>query len=101
MKGVILEDRWVLVGEPREGGTAMVWRAVDTRGEYEAVAVKVVRAGNIGHRTADLVWDREFRILQRLSHPNILALLDVGVDRDRQLRFFVLPWRERTLDGAL
>lgn len=100
MKGVVL-DHWVLVGEPREGGTAMVWRAIDSNGDEEAVAVKIVHSPSIGQRTADLIWDREFRTLQRLEHPNIVSLLDVGVDRERQIRYFVLPWRETSLEDAL
>jgi serine/threonine-protein kinase len=100
VKGTTL-DNWVLVGEPREGGTAMVWKAVDANGEHDHVAVKIVQSTSIGQRTADLIWDREFRTLQRLEHPNIVSLLDVGVDRAKQIRYFVFPWRETSLDDVL
>lgn len=36
MKGTTL-DNGVLVGEPREGGTALVWKGFDANGEHEQV----------------------------------------------------------------
>jgi len=62
-----------------EGQFATVYKAEDTENENRIVAVKKIK---LGHRTE--VKDginrtalREIKLLQELSHPNIIGLLDV------------------------
>ena len=80
------------------GGLAVVHRAVDTRLE-RPVAVKLLR------ETTTSAADRarfvsEARLLGRLSHPNLVRVLDAGVDDDHP--FLVLDLVEgRTLAEAL
>ena len=69
-----LGDRYRLHGEVARGGMARVYRADDLVRGGE-VAIKVLRpelAAALGHDR----FLREIRILGRLSHPNILPLLD-------------------------
>jgi eukaryotic-like serine/threonine-protein kinase len=60
-----------------EGGMAIVYKAYDTRLE-RAVAVKVIRAQR--ELSAEVLkrFAREARALARLSHPNIVKVLDYG-----------------------
>jgi serine/threonine protein kinase len=59
------------------GGMGEVYRAIDRR-LGRAVAVKMPTAGLAGDAEALARFDRENRTIAALSHPNILAVYDVG-----------------------
>lgn len=61
-----------------EGGMAIVYKAFDTELERE-VAIKFIRGEIFGVENAEITFKRfkrEARLLAKLSHPNILTLLD-------------------------
>ena len=99
-----------ILGPLGAGGMGEVYRAHDPRLERE-VAIKIVR----GEKAASEAWrerfEREARTIAALSHPNILAIHDVGGDDGRfyavmellageTLRARIergpLPWRKAT-----
>jgi serine/threonine-protein kinase len=68
-----------VVDKIAQGGMGEVWRAVDTRLHRE-VAVKVI-PDHLGSDPDALArFEREARAVAAISHPNILALYDVGRD---------------------
>jgi serine/threonine protein kinase len=89
------------------GGMGEVYRARDTRLGRE-VAIKVVTDRLITDPDALARFEREARAIAALSHPNIVALHDVGRENggafavmelldgeplDRRLATADLPWR--------
>ncbi|HSN90068.1 MAG TPA: serine/threonine-protein kinase [Anaeromyxobacteraceae bacterium] len=90
--------RYELVREIGRGGFGVVWEAVDTS-SGRPVAFKAVRAGRrAAPREARLLEEAE--IAARLSHPNIVALLDAG--RSENGPYLVLELlRGRTLADRL
>ena len=99
-----------------EGGMGQVYRARDPRLGRE-VAIKVVTPERAGDAAALERFEREARAVAALSHPNILAIFDVGADngttylvtellkgeslRARLLRG-PLPWRKAAeIGGAI
>lgn len=78
---VIVGGRYRLLESLASGSTASVWRARDTDTDRE-VAVKVLRDGGVDPvlraRAA-----REASILTGISHPNLVEVLDSGVEDDR------------------
>src|SRR5262245_5450167 len=66
-----------LVDKIGAGGMGEVWRAVDPRLDRE-VAVKVVTDRLAADPGVLARFEREARAVAALSHPNILALYDVG-----------------------
>jgi len=73
-----LARRYVLGGRLGEGGSAQVLRAVDTRLD-RPVAVKLFHLADAD--TAQVRrYAQEARVLADLSHPSLVALLDVGAD---------------------
>jgi len=66
-----------LVEKIGAGGMGDVWRAVDTRLGRE-VAVKVISERLANDPDALARFEREARAVAALSHPNVLALYDVG-----------------------
>ncbi|HKD97899.1 MAG TPA: protein kinase, partial [Micromonosporaceae bacterium] len=72
--GLVLGGRYRLISQLGEGGFGSVWRGYDTRLERH-VAVKILHAGVDVPR-----FKREAHALARLSHPNIVAAYDFGID---------------------
>ena len=62
------------------GGMGEVYRGQDTRLARE-VALKVLPEALAGDREHGERFERETKALASLSHPNILAIFDVGADQ--------------------
>lgn len=87
-----LERRYVTTGTPRRGGMSELWRAIDA-GTKREVAVKRLRPHRSANERAIRRFHREARSTAALEHPNILRLLDVGVDKDGD--WLVFEWAAR------
>jgi eukaryotic-like serine/threonine-protein kinase len=75
----VLNDRYQLDEVIGHGATATVWRGWDLRLE-RSVAVKILdRPGLDGESGPGRRFADEARMLARLSHPNIVAVYDDGV----------------------
>jgi len=73
-------DRYEILELLGEGGMATVYKALDTRLERE-VAVKVIRREAFPPEQLDMIlkrFEREAKSLGRLSHPNIVSVMDYG-----------------------
>lgn len=93
----IIDNRYVLDEDWREGGMARVYRAFDRR-DHRSVAVKILaRELNPDERLVNCVFDRERRSLERLRHENIVELLDGGRDPQTGEPYFVFEWVDRNL----
>jgi len=70
---------YVLESAIGQGGTGTVWRARRADGRFDgAVAFKLLHPSLVG-RTGALRFEREGKVLARLTHPNIARLLDAGI----------------------
>lgn len=77
----VLAGRYKIVSSLGEGGMARVWRAQDLNtGKY--VAVKVLREEYHDDEVFVHRFEREAQAASRMTHPNIVNLLDVGVEPD-------------------
>jgi serine/threonine protein kinase len=80
----IVDNRYILDEDWREGGMARVYRAVDRR-NHQTVAVKVLaRELNPDERLLNRVFDGERRSLERLKHPNRRVTRRWSRRRDRR-----------------
>lgn len=97
-----LEDRYTVDREIGRGGAARVFLATDKQGK--SIALKVLHPELLVSVAAERFL-REIRMIQRLDHPNIAALLDSG-ERD-WLVYYVMPYiegptlKQRLQQGAL
>ncbi len=85
MSGKILAGRYHLVEKIGEGGMAIVYRAIDQNTGH-SVAIKVLKKEF--SKDADYVsrFQREAEAASKMTHHNIVNLLDVGMDgSDRYL----------------
>ncbi len=87
----VLAGRYRLVEQIGMGGMAIVWKAVDQNTGHN-VAVKVLRPEY--SRDAEFVsrFQREAEAASKMTHHNIVNLLDVGMDGDE--RFLVMEYVE-------
>ena len=89
MNEKILADRYKLIEQIGMGGMAIVYRAVDMRTGHN-VAVKVLRPEF--NKDAEFVgrFQREAEAASKMTHHNIVNLLDVGMDGEN--RYLVMEY---------
>ncbi len=99
LAGRVLDGRYAIEGKLGEGGLGVVHRAMQTRlGRH--VAVKVLHAEHAKKPTLRERFEREAKSLARLQHPNIVDVIDYGIDGDSP--FLVMELLEgRPLDAAI
>lgn len=72
--------RYHIIEQLGQGGMATVYKAYDTRLERD-VAVKIIRKGAFPPEQLERIlkrFEREAKALAKLSHPNIVKVLDYG-----------------------
>ncbi len=89
MSDKILGGRYVLVEQIGIGGMAIVYRAID-RNTGHSVAVKVLKPEF--NRDAEFVgrFQREAEAASKMTHHNIVNLLDVGMDGEN--RYLIMEY---------
>ena len=84
--------RYHILEQLGEGGMATVYKAYDTRLETD-VAVKIIRTENLAPNileTALIRFEREAKALARLTHANIVKVLDYGKYENKP--WLVMPY---------
>ena len=85
----ILANRYRLIEQIGMGGMAIVYRAVDLRTGHN-VAVKVLRPEYNGDSEFVGRFQREAEAASKMTHHNIVNLLDVGMDGEN--RYLVMEY---------
>ena len=85
----------------RPGGIADVYEASDVTHPGTRVALKVLRSSSHDPPLIKLFFEREIRSLRALDHPNIVRLLDAGMDPSTGEHYLVLEWMPRDLQELL
>ena len=99
MIGKVLDNRYELVEFIGKGGMALVYRAVDKRTGHN-VAVKILRPEYNQDAEFCTRFEREAVAASKMSHHNIVNLLDVG--QDDNMRYLVMEYvRGRTLKEVI
>ncbi len=89
IKGMVFAERYKLVDYLGQGGMSLVYRAIDIRTGH-SVAVKILKS-EYNHDVEFLErFQREAHAAGRMSHHNIVNLLDVGTEGD--FRYLVLEY---------
>jgi serine/threonine protein kinase len=103
--GEVLRGRYVIKGVVGRGGTGMVFEAadlyrVDLPESGQRVALKVLHGQISGRPQLFSELQREFQLLQSLSHPNVVRAFDL--DRDGDIAFLTMEFlRGLSLTGVL
>ena len=95
----ILANRYRLIEKIGMGGMAIVYRAVDLRTGHN-VAVKVLRLEYNEDREFISRFQREAEAASKMTHHNIVNLLDVGMDGEN--RYLVMEYVQgKTLKAVI
>ncbi len=103
--GEVLRGRYVIKSVLGRGGTGTVFEAadlyrVDLPESGQRVALKVLHGQIAGKPQLFSELQREFQLLQSLSHPNVVRAFDL--DRDGDLAFLTMEFlRGLSLTGVL
>jgi serine/threonine protein kinase len=102
--GLVLRERYEIVGRLGCGRNGTVYKAVDRlRSEHPDVdahvAIKVLSREASNHPEFLSKIRREFYGAQRLSHPNIVKVFEL--DRDRDFTFFTMEFIEGEVLGEV
>jgi len=88
-RNIILDQRYRLLEMIGDGGMARVYRAHDAQLD-RIVAVKLLHPTLEDQADVMRRFEREARLVARLSHPHIVAIHDVG--RDGETRYLVMEY---------
>ena len=80
---------WSIAGELGTGATSRVY--VASRGDGERVVVKVMKSGTAEAERSQYFL-LEMQVLQKLAHPNVVPITDVG--EAQGVLFFTMPFIE-------
>lgn len=99
MIGKLLDNRYELEEFIGKGGMALVYRALDQRTGHN-VAVKILRPEYAEDEEFLERFDREAQTASKMSHHNIVNLLDMG--QEGELRYIVMEYvNGRTLKDVI
>lgn len=97
----IFADRYLLLAEQKEGGTATLHKAFDQR-SHAVVALKVFIEHGRDPAIVNEIWHREVSALRQLSHDCIVRMLDAGRCENTNQRYIALEWIDgQTLEQHL
>ncbi len=98
----ILGDRFSFeTEEVRSGGFAQVYRGIDLNSRPpKEIAVKILDGTAAEEPLLKTFYEREVESLLTLEHPNIVELIDAGVDENGKY-YLVLEWVENDLRSWL
>ena len=97
--GRVIDGRYRLEARLGTGGLGAVYRATQLRLD-RAIAVKVLHEQHAANEELRARFDREARSLAALSHPNVIPVVDCGVDEDTP--YLVMELMEgKSLEEAL
>ncbi|KAF7130975.1 hypothetical protein CNMCM5793_003910 [Aspergillus hiratsukae] len=80
-------ERYILLEKMGDGAFSNVYRAKDTTGEFDEVAIKVVRKFEMNSQQRANIL-KEVQIMRQLDHPNIVKLIEFS--ESRQYYYIVL-----------
>lgn len=89
IKGMVFADRYKLIDFLGQGGMSLVYRAVDIRTGH-SVAIKILKSEYNDDAEFLERFQREAHAAGRMSHHNIVNLLDVGTEGE--FRYLVLEY---------
>lgn len=74
-----------------QGSMGEVYLVLPPRGD--PVALKLLKTGDGGNPKGAIdQFENEFKVLKKLSHPNIGSLYDYGLDEELKKVYFTSPW---------
>ncbi|MGV1768174.1 serine/threonine-protein kinase [Rhizobium rhizogenes] len=91
----ILNNRFMILDEAREGGMALIRKAFDPQGQRFVAIKRMKQTGDpLRQKTS---FNREVEALRKLEYPNIVSFVAVDQEDDGQW-YLAIEWVEQTLE---
>jgi serine/threonine protein kinase len=101
MPGTVFAGRYVIERVLGEGGMGLVFSAIQETTK-QRVALKIMRPDPAGMRAGLRFFYREAHAMSLVEHPNVVRILDFGLDEGMHLPFLVMAMAHgRTLKDVL
>ncbi len=105
-EGLILKGQYRLESELGTGGMGVVFKARDLlmeemKDREPYVAIKILRPEYRDNQQVLMALQREFRKAQKLSHPNIVGMMNFSRDDDLGIVFITMQYLEGNTLAAL
>jgi len=97
----IVVGRYALLPNPKRGGMAEIYKALDTQRDGCPVAIKMFRHDILTAPLALEAFRRETQAIKSCVHPNIIEHLGDGTDDASGRHFLVLEWMTESLEEFL
>ena len=97
--GGVFQDRYMIVSQLGAGGMGVVYRAKQLDADRE-VAIKLLHADSLDDESTARFY-REFKLLSKLSHPNIVTVYGVALDSENRPYAISEFVEGRTLRGLI
>lgn len=91
----IIAKKYRVLKDLGHGAMADVYLVLPPKGDPVALKLLKTLDTKAGHQAVEQ-FENEFRVLKRLSHPNVGKIYDYGYDEELQKVFFTLPWLKGT-----
>ncbi|MCP4542137.1 MAG: tetratricopeptide repeat protein [Chloroflexi bacterium] len=91
--GRLIENRYRVLSVIGKGGMGTLYHVSDEAKDDELVALKTVRLDIPEAETSEVVerFRREFQLLTRLRHPNLVSVYDFGITTEGDI-YFTMEW---------
>jgi hypothetical protein len=99
--GTVLAGKYLLQDYAGGGGMGAVYRSVQ-QGEDKPIAIKILKPDIVVRNAGySILFERECQAVKKLSHPNIVRVLDVG-SNEHDIPFMAMEWLDgQTLEQVL
>ena len=98
--GQLIADRYVLRRQVGTGKMSSVFLAEDQRRSSREIAIKVLSTSHPDELRKEF-FHRETRSLERLTHPNVIKILDSGWDDNIHCFYIALEYLPSTLQDLI
>lgn len=91
----LIENRYRVLSVLETGGMGVLYRVADETKDGQMIALKTIKVDVPGMESPESAahFQREFQILTRLRHPNLVSVYDYGITTRDDL-YFTMEWAQ-------
>ncbi len=88
----VINKRYIIQSIVGEGGMGVVYKALDNLKGNAVIALKTIRPEIINNRDVLRVFKKEFEIMTKLKHPNLVDVYLFGYDKENACYYITMEY---------